>query len=180
MKPFHYITIGVIITVIFLSVFSFKSAECNKEKDTIVLEKRIESTDPACLRMYYYIEHYSDSFNIPKKFAFGIAKVETNYDGPFDWNYNHKLTSYAGAKGPMQIMPSTAAFINGEKKISTQKLKNDIEYNVMTSMKLLRYLYDQYGDWKLVFGAYNTGRPIVNSYARKVYSYEPTWKNYDE
>jgi len=52
------------------------------------------------------------------------------------------------------------------------KLKGDIAYNVMTSMKLLRTLYDKYGDWKTVFGAYNTGRPMVNQYALDVYNYK--------
>lgn len=178
LKPIHYLTLGSFLTLIIISVISFKLAERNKERDTIILEKHIEDTDPSCLRMYYYIEQYSDSFNIPKKYAFGIANVETSYDGPFDWSYNHKQSSYAGAIGPMQIMPSTAQLINKE-KVSNQKLKNDIEYNVMTSMKLLRHLYNTYGDWGLVFGAYNTGRPIVNKYAKKVLSYEPTWKHYD-
>ena len=174
MKPFHYITIGVVATLIVLGVYSFRGAEIAADGESITLSKRIESSDPACLQMYYHINRYADTFNIPIKYAFGIAHVESSYNGPFHWNYNHKLTSYAGAVGPMQIMPSTAKFINKE-KVSPIRLKSDVEYNVKTSMKLLRYLYDQYGDWKLVFGAYNTGHPCVNGYALKVYSYEPSW-----
>ncbi len=173
-----YITIGALLTLTIISIISFNLAQYDKKKDTIVLEKHIQDTDPSCLKMYYYIEQYSDSFGIPKKYAFGIANIESNYNGPFDWNYNHKLSSYAGAVGPMQIMPSTAKFINDE-KVTTQKLKNDIEYNVKTSMKLLRHLYDTYGDWGLAFGAYNTGKPVMNRYAKKVLSYKPTWKYYD-
>ena len=48
----------------------------------------------------------------------------------------------------------------------------DIDFNVECSLKLLRQLYDRYGDWKLVFGAYNTGKPIVNEYAINVYNYK--------
>jgi soluble lytic murein transglycosylase-like protein len=125
--------------------------------------------------MYYFIEQYADSFDIPKNYAFGIAHLETGYDGPFDWKYNHKRASEAGAVGPMQIMPATARLVNGG-KVAKTKLKTNIEYNVMTSMKLLRQLYDKYGDWKLVFGCYNTGRPVVNRYALKVYNYVPDWK----
>jgi len=29
----------------------------------------VKSTDPPCLQMYYYIEKYADSFNIPKRYA---------------------------------------------------------------------------------------------------------------
>ena len=33
-------------------------------------------------------------------------------------------------------------------------------------MKVLRYLYNQYGDWAIACGYYNTGQPIVNDYAQ--------------
>lgn len=136
----------------------------------IRLSKNIEDNDPSCLRVYHYIELYADSFQIPRQYAYGIAHAETGYKGPLHWKYNHQQTSPAGAVGPMQIMPSTARWINKD-KVSVSRLRTDIEYNVMTSMKLLRYLYDKNGDWQLTFGEYNTGRPCVNSYAKKVYSY---------
>lgn len=174
MKPLHYILIGSFLTIGLLSTFAFKEVENDQLEGTITLRKVIESTDPSCLQMYYFIEQYADSFDIPKEYAYGIAHAETGYDGPFDWNYNHKQVSRAGAVGPMQIMPATAKFVNGF-IVKPTKLKNNIEFNVMTSMKLLRILYDKYGDWKLVFGCYNTGKPIINKYALKVYNYNPTW-----
>jgi soluble lytic murein transglycosylase-like protein len=67
-------------------------------------------------------------------------------------------------------MPSTASFIWG-KNIKKNYLKTDIELNVETSMKVLSHLYRTYKDWRLVFGAYNTGRPMVNQYAIDVYNY---------
>jgi soluble lytic murein transglycosylase-like protein len=60
--------------------------------------------------------------------------------------------------------------------VSKEKLRTDIKYNVYTSMKLLRKLYDLRGNWKLVFGEYNTGRPCVNGYAERVYNYKINWK----
>ncbi len=176
MKPFYYITIGVLLTLTTIGFFAFREAKSDSTTGTISITKHIESNDPACLQMFYYIGQYADTFGIPKKYAYGIANAETNYKGPFDWTYKHNLGSYAGALGPMQIMPSTAAFINKE-KVSNIKLRNDIKYNVKTSMKLLKYLYNQYGDWKLVFGAYNTGHPCVNGYAIKVYNYSPDYIN---
>jgi soluble lytic murein transglycosylase-like protein len=124
--------------------------------------------------MYYYIEKYSEEYKIPRKYAYGVAYAETRYRGPVVWKYNHAQTSYAGALGPMQIMPATAKLING-RPIPNSTLKSDIELNVETSMKLLRRLKNKYGDWKVVFGCYNTGRPIVNDYAHKVYNYDPQW-----
>ena len=92
-----------------------------------------------------------------------------------DLDYNHKQTSYAGALGPMQIMPSTARMIYG-KSIPNHKLKNDIKLNVMISMKLLRRLRNTYGNWGVVFGAYNTGRPCINGYAKNILDKQYIWE----
>lgn len=129
---------------------------------------------PDCVKMYYYLKAYADTFDIPHKYAFGIANAETNYRGPMHVRYNPRQRSVCGALGPMQIMPSTASSIEG-KPISKHKLKNDVEYNVKLSMRLLRILYNKYGNWKLAFGAYNTGRPVVNKYALKVFNYDIPW-----
>jgi hypothetical protein len=71
-------------------------------------------------------------------------------------------------------MVSTARWINKD-GVSKEKLRTDIEYNVYTSMKLLRKLFIKDKDWKVVFGEYNTGRPCINGYAHKVYNYKPNW-----
>lgn len=72
----------------------------------------------------------------------------------------------------MQIMINTAKGLFPEKHVTREFLQTDIDFNVHCSMKLLRRLYDKHHNWKLVFGAYNTGRPIVNLYAEQVYSYK--------
>jgi soluble lytic murein transglycosylase-like protein len=94
-----------------------------------------------------------------------VAYRETRYQGPFDWNYNGKLISVSGAKGPMQIMPSTANYVSG-KKISQKDLLYNIDLNVQISMKLLSKLHKQYKDWAVICGYYNTGLPIINDYAK--------------
>lgn len=131
--------------------------------------------DVPSIQMYFAIKKYAKEFNIPEQYAFGIAYVETGYRGPLHFEYDHKQTSSVGALGPMQVMPMTAKFINGTKP-TNEKLKGDIDYNVRTSMKLLRWLKDKYGSWLLVFGCYNTGYPKVNDYAYKVYNCDYVWK----
>jgi len=110
----------------------------------------VTPTDPPCIQMYHYIEYYADSFNIPKRYAYGVAKVETGYNGPFHWRYNPAQTSCANALGP--------------------------KYNVRTSMKMLRRLYKKYKNWGIVFGYYNTGYPQINGYAIKVLNHKIKWK----
>ena len=138
-------------------------------------EYSYDKTSPP-IQMYYHIKKYADEYNIPEDYAFALAYQETRYMGPLHTNYNHKKTSPAGAVGPMQVMLSTARYLNKD-KVSLKKLTTDIEYNVMTSMKLLRRLHNKYHNWGLVFGAYNTGRPMVNEYATNILNKKYIWIN---
>ena len=135
----------------------------------------VNSSSPSCMKVYEWIEHYADSFDIPKRYAYGIAWNETRYNGPFHFKYNPAQTSSANAVGPMQVKVGTARYINKD-NVSIDRLRTDIRYNVMTSMKLLRRLKNKHGDWKLVFGAYNTGRPMINDYAMRVYNHKINWE----
>jgi soluble lytic murein transglycosylase-like protein len=74
----------------------------------------------------------------------------------------------------MQIKVSTARWINKD-NVSVDKLKSDVEYNVMTSMKYLRKIYNRTHRWDLSLGEYNTGRPCVNDYASKIINYKFDW-----
>lgn len=131
-------------------------------------------TDVPSIELYYAILKYSKEFDIPTEYAFGIAYVETGYQGPLDFTYDHRQISSAGALGPMQVMPSTANWIN-KTKVDKSIVLNDIDFNVRTSMKLLRQLKDKYNSWPIVFGYYNTGYPVINDYALKVYNKRYTW-----
>lgn len=136
----------------------------------------ITKNSPPCLQMYYAIEKYAKEYEIPLDYAYGIAFCETRYKGPFDWKYNHTQSSCAGAVGPMQIMPQYAhPYIEGP--FTRKELMTNIDMNVRVSMQMLRKLKNIHGDWKLVFGAYNTGRPCVNGYAIHVYNYKPNFKH---
>jgi len=134
-----------------------------------------QQSSPACVAMFSSIEKHAKAYNVPLRYALGVAYIETRYTGPFDWKYNPERVSVAGALGPMQIMPGTAEMM-WKKKIPKERILCDIDFNVETSMKLLRHLYDKYGNWKTVFGCYNTGRPCVNGYAEKVYNFNPKTK----
>lgn len=169
------IAISIIVILSLFVLMSHKKG-VNKEEHVIRESKYIEDKKPPCLSMHFNIEKYADSFNIPKRYAYGIAYMETKYQGPFHWEYNHKQTSNAGALGPMQVMLSTARGLNKD-KVTRDRLKNNIEYNVMTSMKLLRRLYNLRGSWAVAFGEYNTGKPCINGYANQVINHKINWKN---
>jgi soluble lytic murein transglycosylase-like protein len=137
-------------------------------------ETRIKKTVlPPNIAIFDAIKRHSDSYNVPLKYALGIAYKETRYEGPNAWDYNPSLVSPAGALGAMQIMPSTGRMLWKDRKVTEAMLLYDIDFNVETSMKLLGRLYDKHKDWKVVFGCYNTGKPIINSYAEEVYNFNP-------
>ena len=78
------------------------------------------------LQMYESIEHWSDSFNIPKYIAYNVAYLETGYRGPFDFSYNPYQTSHMGAQGPMQIITQWAHPYVG-RRLTDKELKTNIK-----------------------------------------------------
>ena len=172
-KHFFYATFVVASILIITSGFKINASEISDAPSMDSTKYKVTSAHyPACLKMYYCIEKYSKVYNIPKQYAYGIAYMETKFTNPFQWGYDHRQISSAGALGPMQIMLPTAKSVWNDNDITKEKLLYDIEFNVETSMKYLSILYSQYKDWKKVFGCYNTGQPIVNSYANNVYKHK--------
>jgi soluble lytic murein transglycosylase-like protein len=140
------------------------------------LEQRMDKIHKSTAwKLYEGIDHYSDSFGVPKHIAFNIAYQETGYRGPFDIGYNPRQTSFAGAVGPMQIIPKYGAPFAG-RTITGQELMDNPTLSAHLSMKILRYWYDRFGDWVLACGAYNSGKPIRNQYAVNAVQF----KNYKE
>src|SRR5918994_543838 len=79
-------------------------------------------------------------------------------------------TSHAGAKGLMQIMPSTADYI-ARKSGGTEFVQGDLatpQINIAYGSWYLRYLLDHYhGNTILALAAYNAGEGKVDEWWRK-------------
>ena len=135
----------------------------------------------AALRMYRAIMLYSGMYQVPRHVAFNIAHLETTYRGPQDSTYNPSRISNKGAMGPMQIMYRYASYFAG-RKVTKSELRDSIEFNVNLSMKILAQNYKRYKSWKKAAGAYNTGRPIINHYAKEAVKkdYERNWIKEEE
>jgi soluble lytic murein transglycosylase len=89
----------------------------------------------------------------------GVIYAETKFD---------PRASSAGALGPMQIMPQTAAYLahrSGAKTFTTADL-NTPEVNIAYGAYYLRYLLDHYhGNKVLALAAYNGGIANVDRWA---------------
>jgi len=127
--------------------------------------KKTELKLNSAQRLYVAINKYAEQYKVPLHIAYNVACLETGYRGPFHDKYNHKQTSKAGAVGAMQIMPQYASHYAGF-KVSKAVLRDSIELNVEISMKMLNEWYKRYKRWDKATGAYNTGRPIINKYAK--------------
>ncbi len=151
-----------ILTILILIILSLPLLSIFKHTTKPVHTKQLSNAE----RMYESILCYADSFNIPIYFAFNIATIETGYRGPNHEDYNPSQVSRAGALGPMQIMLKYSHYYAG-RTVTKKELRDSLEFNVMLSMNILSSHYEKYGDWAKVAGAYNTGKPVINSYAKK-------------
>ena len=169
LKRWYIIILIGLLTLLYLRL-EYKVIKLQRESDE--LNNKL-SVIP--IQMHDALEKYSDSFNVPKHVAYNVAYLETRYQGPFDFDYEHRKTSSAGAVGPMQIITRWAQPY-AKKRVTTKELRNNIDLNVMISMKMLRKWYSIHHDWTLACGAYNSGQPIRNAYA----VYATTNKDYKE
>jgi len=158
--------------IIMLGVVGIMYYNINRRLD--YFEERLDlANGTLSLQMYESIEHWSDSFNVPKYIAYNVAYQETGYRGPFHFDYNPYQKSYAGAVGPMQIITRWAhPYVR--RRLSEKELKTNIDLNVKISMQMLQKWYQIHGDWTLACGAYNSGQPSRNDYA----VYAASNKNY--
>lgn len=91
----------------------------------------------------------------------GLPK-ELKYLAVIESQLKSNATSWAGAVGPWQFMPSTGR-IMGLKVNRKVDERRDIYKSTHAASRYLTNLYSLYGDWLLVIAAYNGGPGKVNS-----------------
>lgn len=71
--------------------------------------------------------------------------------------FRPKVVSPKGAKGLMQLMPATA------KRFGVKNRSNPRQ-NIRGGTDYLHWLWQRYGDWRLVLAGYNAGEGAVDKY----------------
>ena len=175
MKKITFFEVVLIIIFALLIFLYFCTNLFKTDAEKLIDDNIIKSVDliqmsPPHLKIYHSINKYAPINGIPFKYAFGIVREETGYRNPLDYTYNHARTSPTGAEGPFQFIMSTARYIADDKSLTRKEVRNNVELNTKLSMEYVRSLYRQYKNWNVVFGYYNTGYPIVNSYAIRITS----------
>ena len=175
----HFLRLFIIIAVFILlnpdlPIYNGESYGNVLKNNTAYFTEKTElyiDKSPPSYQVYYYIKKYCKIYGVPEKYAFRVAKEETGWKGPMLFKYNPYQSSCTNALGPMQVLLSTSKKVWCDNSITEDKLKTDIKFNIHTSIKYMRQLYDIYENWQKVYSHYNTGYPnIVNEYVVYVMS----------
>lgn len=103
------------------------------------------------------IEEKSDEYGVPESVIYAVIRQESNYDT--------FAQSRVGARGLMQIMKTTAEWIDYYRGTETKwDDLYDPETNIDMGVWLLKYLYGLYGSWETVYAAYNAGFGAVSGW----------------
>lgn len=143
-------TAAVIISIVLALLLGFVADIVITKIEYAVYKKPDEYAD--------IISTYSEKYDVPEHVIYSVIKAESGFD--------YSARSSVGAIGLMQIMPSTF------EELTDQRLKEylepsslyDADTNIRYGTYYLSYLYEIYGDWSLVFAAYNAGMGNVNSW----------------
>jgi membrane-bound lytic murein transglycosylase D len=77
-----------------------------------------------------------------------------------------RAVSRVGAAGPWQLMPATARIL-GLKINARHDERKDYYKSTRAAARYLKDLHEEFGDWLLVFAAYNSGEGAVNAAIKK-------------
>lgn len=105
-----------------------------------------------------YVTVYAQAYGVPENVVYAVIHTESEFDSG--------AISSAGAVGLMQMMPDTFSWLTHD--ILFDHLDEGMLYDPETNIKYGTYylsrLYDHYGDWDLVFAAYNGGSGNVDKW----------------
>lgn len=145
------VTAIVILIMIVIQVVIF-----NKVEDHLV-----ERNYPIKDEYVDMVEKYSDSYGVPEQVIWSVMLVESHFEPD--------AVSSAKAKGLMQMTDSTFRWLQSkiddapETELPPEMLF-DPETNIKYGVFYLSMLYERFGEWELVYAAYNAGPTRVSTW----------------
>lgn len=105
------------------------------------------------------VEEYSELYDVDKYLVYSIIRTESFFD--------ENAVSSKGAKGLMQIMPETGAWVAEKLKLENFREEDlfDCEKNIMIGVWYISYLFDKFdGNFDNIVAAYNAGPTNVSKW----------------
>ena len=103
-----------------------------------------------------FVEKYASEYNIPEYVIYAVINTESKFDSSAESN--------EGALGLMQMMPSTFTFLASDEHLNEDAEFEDLtdpETSIRYGAYYLRYLFNKFHKWNVVFAAYNAGEGQV-------------------
>jgi membrane-bound lytic murein transglycosylase D len=114
-------------------------------------EEALQAAEKRSERYFKIIEPIFEKYGLP---------IELKYLAVVESQLKPSALSHAGARGPWQLMPSTARDF-GLKVNSKQDERTHYYKSTVAAAKYIKGLYNEFGDWLLVLAAYNSGSGTV-------------------
>jgi len=140
----NFIFAVIVITLICLSIYIVSIFLADTETDFLKLQYPKDYHDIVSL--------CSSEYNVNENLIFSIIRTESRFD--------QNAVSPAGARGLMQIMPSTFEWLQEKRGVSGLYTENDLfnpEINIKYGTYFLSILLNEYEDDNSAIAAYNAG-----------------------
>lgn len=132
----------------------------------IIMETQRNVSESVASEIAFHLYDAALNIDIEYEYALAVMMVESRF--------KISAKSPCGAKGLMQIMPST--FLSVAKKHSLDYSTNDmydIHKNITVGVLYLKMLQDKYGSYDLMSAGYNGGPVVANNWKNARYHAVP-------